>query len=81
MRLPKDLSGRELARRLLQFGYEVTRQKGSHIRLTTVRSGEHHVTVPDHAALRAGTLNAVLSDVAAHAGLSRDEVLQMLFGV
>ena len=81
MRLPRHLSGRELAHPLLQFGYEVTRQKGSHLRLTTMRSGEHHVTVPDHAALRAGTLNAVLSDVAAHAGLSRDQVLQRLFGV
>jgi predicted RNA binding protein YcfA (HicA-like mRNA interferase family) len=46
-RLPRDLSGLELAKRLESFGYAVTRQKGSHLRLTTFRAGEHHVTVPN----------------------------------
>lgn len=80
MRLPRDLSGPELVRALQAFGYEVTRQTGSHIRLTTVGSGEHHVTVPRHDPLRVGTLNAILSDVASHAGLTRDELLGKLFG-
>ena len=75
MRLPRDLSGRRLAKALRVFGYEVTHQAGSHIRLTTIRCGEHHVTVPDHEALRVGTLNGIIKDVAAHHGLSRDEVL------
>ena len=35
MRLPRDLSGQELARALRRLGYEVTRQRGSHIRVTT----------------------------------------------
>jgi predicted RNA binding protein YcfA (HicA-like mRNA interferase family) len=35
MRLPRDLSGRELARALRQYGYAVTRETGSHMRLTT----------------------------------------------
>jgi hypothetical protein len=33
-----------------------TRQTGSHVRLTTRQDGEHHVTVPNHAQLRIGTL-------------------------
>jgi len=79
-RLPRDVSGLELAKLLEAFGYVVTRQKGSHTRLTTQEGGEHHVTVPNHDALRAGTLNGVLEDVAEHAGVTRDEVVEKLFG-
>jgi predicted RNA binding protein YcfA (HicA-like mRNA interferase family) len=35
MRLPRDLGGEELAVLLRRYGYEVTRQTGSHVRLTT----------------------------------------------
>ncbi|KPJ54263.1 MAG: hypothetical protein AMS16_04880 [Planctomycetes bacterium DG_58] len=80
MRLPRDLSGDDLARALRRFGYTVTRQTGSHVRLTTVESGEHHITIPRHDALRLGTLAAVLADVAAHLGLTRDELLRALLG-
>ncbi|MCI0586422.1 MAG: type II toxin-antitoxin system HicA family toxin [Planctomycetes bacterium] len=80
MRLPRDLSGRGLAKALEGLGYRVTRQTGSHIRLTTTEGGEHHVTVPDHGALRLGTLGAILGDVAAHFDLSREEVAKRLFG-
>jgi predicted RNA binding protein YcfA (HicA-like mRNA interferase family) len=79
-RLPRDVSGAELARLLAAFGYVVTRQKGSHLRLTTQEGGEHHVTVPNHNALRTGTLNGVLKDVAEHAGVARDVVVDKLFG-
>jgi phage protein D len=41
--------------------------------------GEHHVTVPNHDPLRVGTLSAILAAVAAHHGLSRNELLQTLF--
>jgi predicted RNA binding protein YcfA (HicA-like mRNA interferase family) len=79
-RLPRGVSGAELAKLLEIFGYAVTRQKGSHLRLTTLESGEHHVTVPDHDSLRTGTLNGILKAVAEHAGLSRDDVVNQLFG-
>jgi predicted RNA binding protein YcfA (HicA-like mRNA interferase family) len=45
-RLPRDVSGPDLAKLLEAFGYAITRQKGSHLRLTTQAGGEHHVTVP-----------------------------------
>ena len=79
-RLPRDTSGAELAKLLAAFGYVVTRQKGSHLRLTTQEGGEHHVTVPNHDSLRAGTLHGVLKDVAEHAGVTRDVVAEKLFG-
>ena len=80
MRLPRDMSGGELARVLRAFGYEVTRQTGSHLRATTRQGGEHHVTIPNHDALRVGTLSGILGDVAEHFGLSREELAERLFG-
>lgn len=80
MRLPRDLSGEDLAAALQVLGYEVTRQTGSHLRLSTRQRGEHHVTIPAHNALRVGTLAAVLADIAAHFDLERDELLDRLFG-
>jgi predicted RNA binding protein YcfA (HicA-like mRNA interferase family) len=80
MRIPRNLSGAELIKRLGQLGYEITRQTGSHVRLTTQQAGEHHVTVPRHDPLRIGTLAAILDAVASHHGLTRDELLQRLLG-
>ncbi len=79
MRIPRDLGDEELARLLKRHGYDVTRQVGSHMRLTTRQGGEHHVTIPRHKPLRIGTLNGVLKDVAEHLKLSRDELLESLF--
>ena len=79
MRLPRDLSGTELCRRLEPLGYRVTRQVGSHMRLTCDAAGGHHVTVPRHDPLRIGTLSAILAAVAKAHGLTRDEVLRRLF--
>jgi predicted RNA binding protein YcfA (HicA-like mRNA interferase family) len=79
VRLPRDLSGRNLARALQRYGYRVTREAGSHMRLTTQHGGVHHVTIPDHANLRVGTLAGILADVAAHLQLERDALATELF--
>ncbi|MEI7780855.1 MAG: type II toxin-antitoxin system HicA family toxin [Planctomycetota bacterium] len=79
MRLPRDLSGEELARTLSALGYVVARQSGSHMRLTTHEHGEHHLTIPRHASLRVGTIAAILADVADHFGLSREALFERLF--
>ena len=79
MRLPRDVSGDDLASALADLGYRVTRQTGSHLRLTTRERGEHHVTVPRHVALRVGTLAGILGDVAQHAGVTREALLERLF--
>ncbi len=80
MRLPRDLSGSDLAQVLRKLGYSITRQTGSHLRLTTFEHGEHHLTIPHHASLRVGTLSAILADVAAHFEMSREQLLDKLFG-
>ena len=79
MRLPRDLSGSDLAKALARLGYQVTRRTGSHIRLTTRQRGEHRVTIPAHDALKLGTLNAILREIAEHFELARDELLERLF--
>ena len=80
MRLPRDVSGDDLAKALSDFGYRVTRQTGSHLRLTTTEGGEHHITIPRHAPLRVGTLAGILGDVAQHFTLTRDNLVERLFG-
>lgn len=80
MRLPRDLSGTDLARALGRYGYAVTRQTGSHLRLTTTQGGEHHLTVPRHDPLRVGTLSSVLAEVARHLGTTRERLAKELFG-
>ncbi len=75
MKLPRDWSGRDLAKRLKVFGYVVTRQTGSHIRLTTQIGGEHHLTVPAHDPLKVGTLRGIFDAVARHHGLAVEVVL------
>ena len=79
MRVPRDLSGADLVKRLERLGYGVTRQTGSHLRLTSAIRGEHHVTIPNHDPLRLGTLAAILAAVATHHGITRDVLLQRLF--
>jgi predicted RNA binding protein YcfA (HicA-like mRNA interferase family) len=79
MRIPRDLSGADLVKRLARLGYASTRQTGSHIRLTSSVLGEHHVTLPNHDPLRIGTLAAILDSVAAHHGLTREALLKRLF--
>jgi predicted RNA binding protein YcfA (HicA-like mRNA interferase family) len=79
VRLPRGLSGEDLARALRRLGYEVTRQTGSHLRLTTHRQGTHHVTVPRHDPLRVGTLSSILGEVAKNHHLSREELVKLLF--
>jgi len=78
-RLPRDLSGRELAVLLRRYGYGITRTSGSHMRLTTQIGGEHHITVPAHDPLRLGTLAGILDAVAQHHGLTRDTLVGALW--
>ena len=80
MKLPRDITGRELAQALGKLGYGVDHQTGSHIRLVTREPSEHHVTVPDHDPIKIGTLNAILRDVGEHARLDRVALLRVLFG-
>ncbi|MEW5762498.1 MAG: type II toxin-antitoxin system HicA family toxin [Bacillota bacterium] len=79
MKVPRDVSGEKLARLLARYGYRVTRQTGSHLRLTTTLGGEHHITIPLHNPLKVGTLNGILTDVANHLKISREALVRELF--
>jgi predicted RNA binding protein YcfA (HicA-like mRNA interferase family) len=79
VKLPRDISGLELAKALSALGYQTTRQTGSHMRLTTSVRGEHHVTIPVHQSLRVGTLAAILDEVAKHHAMEREALVELLF--
>jgi len=79
VRIPRDLTGDELAKLLAPLGYHITRQAGSHMRLTAHEPSEHHLTIPRHNPLRVGTLGGILNDVAAHLNITRDELAARLF--
>ena len=79
MKLPRDLSAADLEKALRRkFGYQFTRQSGSHRRLTTQTGGEHHLTIPAHDPLKPGTLRAILGEVATHHRLTVESLLQQL---
>jgi predicted RNA binding protein YcfA (HicA-like mRNA interferase family) len=79
MKIPRDLAGSDLAKALQILGYETTRQTGSHVRLTTLAGGEHHVSVPMHKILPIGTLRSILKEVGRHFDMSADDVAARLF--
>ncbi|MBI5769401.1 MAG: type II toxin-antitoxin system HicA family toxin [Verrucomicrobia bacterium] len=78
MKLPRDVSGPELVKALRVLDYIVDRQRGSHVRVTTQRDGEHHEVVPHHHPIKVGTLSGILKSVAAHHGLTVEELLAKL---
>ena len=78
MKLPRGVSADRLIRALERLGYEVVRQKGSHIRLRHEGPPTHLVTVPWHNPLKVGTLQAVLADVAHMRSMSMEALAQML---
>jgi len=80
MKLPRDLGGRELANLLSKYGYEITRQTGSHLRLTcTFKGAEHHLTIPKHKPLRVGTLSSIVNEVASYLEMERQNLIKELF--
>ena len=79
MKFPRDLDGKKLATLLRPYGYQITRQTGSHLRLTSTATGvEHHLTIPQHDFLKVGTLESILNDLAAYLGLTREDLLAQL---
>lgn len=69
------ISGRQAARAFERIGYEVVRQRGSHIRLRDDQNPKHlPLTIPDHRELKPGLLRQLLRD----ADLTIDEFLGLL---
>ena len=76
-RLPRDCSGQRIVRLLAEYGYDVVRQRGSHIRLHSERY-DHAITVPNHVTIRVGTLNNILNDVARATGIPKESLVENL---
>lgn len=73
VKLPR-LSGHELIKILVQFGFKKSRQKGSHVILIKkTEQGKIGCVVPLHDELETGTLLGILRQ----AKISRDEFLNM----
>jgi predicted RNA binding protein YcfA (HicA-like mRNA interferase family) len=80
MKLPRDVGGKELISLLARFGYQQTRQTGSHVRLkSSARGKEHHLTIPLHSSLKAGTLNSIIASIADYLEMGRQGVIDELF--
>lgn len=79
MKLSRNIDAPQLIKALQQFGYTITRQSGSYIRLSTQQNGQHHITIPNHDPLKIGTLNAILTEVAQHLGIPKQELIERLF--
>jgi len=73
------VSGVELLKLLTSLGYEVVRQKGSHVQLRkATQAGDHNITVPLHDDVAKGTLGDILSKVSIWCGISKDDLIEML---
>ncbi len=80
MKLPRDIGGEELSELLAKFGYKITRQTGSHMRLTSSYKGdEHHITIPRHKSSRVGTLSRILKDVSLYLDINIQQLIGELF--
>ncbi|HTO87452.1 MAG TPA: type II toxin-antitoxin system HicA family toxin [Thermoanaerobaculia bacterium] len=71
--LPR-ISGREAVSAFRRLGYEVDRQKGSHIVLRHREPPFRRLTVPDHRELAKGTLRALIRE----AGITVEEFTSLV---
>jgi predicted RNA binding protein YcfA (HicA-like mRNA interferase family) len=79
--MPKlpQVSGSDLVKLLQSLGYEVVRQRGSHIRLKKVTaSGEHAITVPAHKVIAKGTLSDIIGRASLWNSIPKEELHKRL---
>ncbi|MCK4637557.1 MAG: type II toxin-antitoxin system HicA family toxin [Methanomicrobia archaeon] len=72
------ISGDKLIKLLVNVGYEIIRQKGSHVRLRKItEAGEHNITVPKHSEIAKGTLNDILSKISIWNNMPKEQLIEM----
>ena len=79
MKIPRDITANDLLKSLKSFGYEIVRQKGSHIRIKTELNGEHYETIPNHKPIKIGTLSGILNNIAEHFDMTKEELMEQIF--
>ncbi len=73
------VTGRNLIRFLQMLGYEVIRQRGSHVRLMKETPlGKHKITIPNHDPVAKGTLSDILGKISLWCQIPKDELLKHL---
>jgi predicted RNA binding protein YcfA (HicA-like mRNA interferase family) len=79
MKLPRNISGDQLADHLCRhWEYVRITQVGSHIMLRTETPSRSKQVIPAHTPMRIGTFSKILSQVAEHKHVSREEILRNL---
>ena len=69
------LSGKEVVKVLSKAGFQIARQKGSHIILTKMTEhGKKGVVVPNHKEVDKGTLLEIIRQ----SGMTREEFLKLI---
>lgn len=77
-RLPQ-VSGGDVIAMMQRPGYQVIRERGSHVRLKRrSEDGVHVETIPNHKNLAKGTLGAILKHVSKATGRPIDTLIEML---
>jgi len=78
MKLPRGVSADRVIHALERLGYEVIRQKGSHVRLRHGGPPAHAITVPLHNPLKTGTRHGILSEVAEKRSITIESITNLL---
>ena len=61
----KTLSGDDVIKILVSFGFEIQSQKGSHVKLRRILSGQRQtLTIPYHREIDRGTFKAIIRQAA-----------------
>lgn len=55
-----QISAKTLIKLLVDFGFKIVGQKGSHIKLQKINGSKKIVIVPNHKSIKPGTLNNIL---------------------
>ena len=69
-----QISGKQLIAVLIKVGYQIDRQKGSHVILRKTAPPHRRIVVPKHNEIAKGTLRAIIKQ----AGLTVDELKKLL---
>jgi len=77
LKSPRKVNAKNLIKFLSLHNYEVSRQKGSHIRLSK-KDGSHHITIPNHDPIKIGTLHSILNDISSNLNIDKEKLLEML---
>ena len=77
MKLPRDVNADTLIKVFSRYGYSVTRQVGSHVRLSS-KYNHHSITIPRHNPLKVGVLHNIIKDFSNANDISTIDILSKL---